>query len=115
MMTECLFCRIANKEIPATIRYEDDAFLAFADISPAAPSHTLIIPKRHLDSLAAATSADEAFLGKLMLTAQKVAKELGLQEDGYRLVINTGEAGGQTVQHLHVHLLGGRDMQWPPG
>ena len=114
-MTDCLFCRIAKKEIPATIRYEDDEFIAFADISPAAPSHTLIIPKRHLDSIDVATNADEAFLGRLMLTAQKVARQEGLQGGGYRLVVNTGEAGGQTVQHLHVHLLGGRDMQWPPG
>ncbi len=114
-MTDCLFCRIANKEIPATIRYEDDTFLAFADISPQAPSHTLIIPKRHVDSLSAATDDDEALLGKLLLTAQKVARQEGLLEDGYRVVINTGEAGGQTVRHLHAHLLGGRDMQWPPG
>ena len=114
-MTDCLFCRIAEKEIPATICYEDDEFIAFADISPAAPSHTLIIPKRHLDSINVATDADEAFLGRLMLTAQKVARRAGLQDDGYRLVVNTGKAGGQTVQHLHVHLLGGRDMQWPPG
>ena len=114
-MTDCLFCRIANKEIPATIRYEDDTFVAFADISPAAPSHTLIIPKRHLDRLSVAQETDEALLGKLLLTAEKVARQENLTEDGYRLVINTGDAGGQTVQHLHVHLLGGRDMQWPPG
>lgn len=114
-MTDCLFCRIAKKEISATVRYENDEFIAFADISPAAPSHTLIIPKRHLDSIDVASDADEAFLGRLMLTAQKIARQEGLQDDGYRLVINTGKAGGQTVQHLHVHLLGGRDMQWPPG
>ena len=114
-MTDCLFCHIAKKEITATVRYEDDEFIAFADISPAAPSHTLIIPKRHLDSIDVATNADEAFLGRLMLTAQKVARQEGLQAGGHRLVVNTGEAGGQTVQHLHVHLLGGRDMQWPPG
>lgn len=114
-MTDCLFCRIVNKEIPATIRYEDDTFLAFADISPQAPSHTLIIPKRHLDSLSAATDEETVLLGKLLLAAQQVARQEGLLEGGYRVVINTGEAGGQTVQHLHAHLLGGRDMQWPPG
>ena len=110
----CLFCRIAAGEIPVERLYEDDEVLAFPDIHPQAPTHILLIPKRHLASHAKAVAADAELLGKLMWAVGEVVRkhELG---NGYRLVINTGPDGGQTVNHLHVHLLGGRQMHWPPG
>ncbi len=113
-MSETIFSRIIRKEVPATIVYEDEEVLAFQDVNPQAPVHLLVIPKQPISQISSATEADQALLGKLLLTAKRVAAEAGL-EDGYRLVINNGAEGGQTVYHLHLHVLGGRPMQWPPG
>ena len=110
----CLFCRIASGEIPAARLYEDEDCLAFADIHPQAPVHVLVIPKMHLESTAQAEAAHAPLLGKLMAAAAEVARGQEL-DAGYRLVVNTGEDGGQTVNHMHVHVLGGRQMGWPPG
>ncbi len=114
MFADNLFLKIIDKTIPAKIAYEDDQCLALHDIKPQAPVHVLIIPKKVIRTHDDATEADQALLGHLHLVAIKLAKELGLS-NGYRLVINCNEAGGQTVPHLHVHLLGGRDLTWPPG
>lgn len=111
---DCLFCKIVAGVIPAKRLYEDEHTLAFADINPQAPVHVLLIPKRHIASHAHALPEDAALLGKLLASAGEIAREQKL-ENGYRLVINTGPDGGQTVDHLHVHLLGGRAMHWPPG
>lgn len=111
---DCLFCKIAAGDIPVTRLYEDEQILAFPDINPQAPVHLLVIPKKHLASLAEAGGEDAALLGHLMAKAADVATDKGLA-NGYRLVVNTGPDGGQTVHHLHVHLLGGRAMHWPPG
>lgn len=113
-MSDTIFGKIIRKEIPANIVYEDDLCLAFTDISPQAPTHILIIPKKPIPQLSAATSEDHRLLGHLLLKAKDVAEQAGLT-DGYRLVINNGSEGGQTVYHLHIHILGGRSMQWPPG
>lgn len=113
-MSETIFSKIIRREIPADIVYEDDLALAFKDIVPQAPIHILIIPKKPLPQLAAAESEDHALMGHLLLTAKRVAEQAGL-ESGYRLVINNGPDGGQTVDHLHLHILGGRQMTWPPG
>ena len=113
MPDDCLFCRIVARTIPATIVAESDDALAFRDINPAAPVHVLVIPKKHVDSMAAAT--DEADLGHLIAFAASVAKQQGIAESGYRTVINTRKEGGQTVDHLHLHVIGGRQMHWPPG
>jgi histidine triad (HIT) family protein len=113
-MTEsCLFCRIVRKEIPAAIVWEDAHALAFRDIDPKAPTHVLVIPKVHVASLNDAT--DPMMLGRLLLAAREIAAEEGIAESGYRVVLNTGAGAGQTVFHLHVHLLGGRRLSWPPG
>ena len=112
--TENIFSKIIRKEIPANIVYEDDLSLAFTDINPQAPVHILIIPKKPIVNLATAEPEDQALLGHLLLIAQKVAAQAGL-ENGYRVVINTGIDGGQTVYHLHIHILGRRPMTWPPG
>lgn len=114
MMADNLFLKIIDRSIPAKIVYEDDQCLAFHDIKPQAPVHVLIIPKKEIRTLDDATAEDQAILGHLQLVAVKVAKELGLAK-GYRLVVNCNEHGGQVVPHLHYHLLGGRDMTWPPG
>ena len=114
MPEDCLFCKIVNGDIPAEKVYEDEHALAFKDINPAAPVHILVIPKKHLSSVAHAEISDQSLLGKLLLTANRVAKEQGL-EKGFRYIINTGEQGGQTVFHLHLHILGGRPLVWPPG
>lgn len=111
-MKDCLFCKMVQKEIPTNIIYEDDQCIAFYDIEPKAPTHFLVIPKEHYDSLNEAK--DEQVVGHLLRVASNVAQQEGLS-NGYRIVINTGEEGGQTVQHLHVHVLGGRSLQWPPG
>ena len=113
-MSETIFSKIIRKEIPADIVYEDDLALAFRDVQPQAPVHILIIPKKPIESIATATNADAALLGHLLLIVKRVATQEGL-ENGYRVVINTGENGGQTVFHLHLHLLGKRLMTWPPG
>ena len=112
---DCIFCKIANKEIPSTIVYEDEDVIAFRDLNPEAPVHILVIPKKHIASLNAATAEDQQLLGKVLLTIQKIAAEQGIAEKGYRVVTNCGEQGGQTVMHLHFHLIGGREMLWPAG
>ena len=112
-MADCLFCRIVRKEIPAQIVAETEECLAFRDISPQAPTHVLVVPKVHIDSLI--KISDPLIVGRMALLAAEIAKSLGVADAGYRLVINTGEDGGQTVQHLHAHLLAGRAMHWPPG
>lgn len=111
---DCIFCKIVSGSIPAKKVREDDLLLAFYDIEPKAPTHILVIPKKHLASLADAKAADEALLGRLLLAVGEIAKEQKLGK-GYRVVISTGAEGGQTVDHLHLHLLGGRQMHWPPG
>ena len=112
---ETIFSKIIRREIPADIVYEDDACLAFRDIQPQAPTHILVIPKRVVAGVQHAASEHGPLLGHLLLKASQIAAEQGLAATGYRLVINAGDDGGQTVAHLHVHLLGGRPMQWPPG
>ena len=106
--------RIINKEIPAQIVFEDDKCLAFHDVAPQAPTHVLVIPKKAILNLTAATAEDQALLGHLFLVARQVAEQLGLS-NGYRVVLNCGRDGGQSVDHLHLHLLGGRTLHWPPG
>lgn len=114
-MTQCLFCRIIRREIPGRIVYEDDAVLAFEDINPQAPVHILVVPKKHIDSLSNLSTTDKELMGSLFLIVNNLAKTNNLAREGFRTVINTGPNGGQTVYHLHVHLLGGRQMTWPPG
>jgi histidine triad (HIT) family protein len=111
---DCLFCKIAAKQIPAKLVHEDEDVFAFEDINPQAPTHILICPKKHFASLTEATPEDQSLLGKLALVAAKLAGEKKLGS-GYRTVVNTGSGAGQTVFHLHMHLLGGRDFHWPPG
>ena len=111
----CLFCKIAAGDIPATKVHEDDDVVAFRDLHPQAPVHVLVIPKRHVASVTGLGADDAALLGKLMLAAGAIAEREGLAGSGYRVVTNTGAHGGQTVFHLHLHLLGGRPMAWPPG
>ena len=110
-----LFEKIITREIPARIIFEDKDVLAFHDIKPQAPIHVLVIPKKHVSRIAQTEPDDAALLGKLLLTARDLAQELGIAQSGFRLVINNGPNGGETVPHLHVHLLGGRPMTWPPG
>jgi len=112
-MSDCVFCRIAAGEIPARIVHSDDEVVAFHDLAPQAPTHVLVIPKRHLASVADARDEDTELLGRLVATAVGLAREQGLE--GYRLVVNAGEDAGQSVFHLHLHLLGGRRFSWPPG
>lgn len=113
MPDDCIFCRIASGDAPATIVYQDEDCLVFKDIRPAAPVHLLVVPRKHIASLADVGPEDEALLGKLLMTVHKVAKEQGLDEAGYRTVINTGSGAGQVVFHLHLHLLSGRRMPFP--
>jgi histidine triad (HIT) family protein len=115
MPQECIFCKISAKEIPATVIYEDEHVIAFPDIKPAAPIHVLLIPKKHIANLLELASEDEALMGHVLATIPKIATQLGLADDGFRLVVNTKDNGGQTVHHLHWHILGGRFMTWPPG
>ena len=115
MAEECIFCKIASGAIPVKAVYEDEYLVAFPDINPVAPVHVLVIPRKHLDSVAKADASDATLLGHAMLTLPKIAAKLGLGEAGFRVVMNTGKDGGQTVMHLHWHLLGGRFMEWPPG
>jgi histidine triad (HIT) family protein len=114
-MSKTLFQKIADKEIPAAIVYEDDQVVAFKDINPQAPVHLLMVPRKPVARMAGAEPGDQALLGHLLLTAARVAREQGLEESGYRLVFNSGPHAGETVPHLHCHILGGRPMQWPPG
>jgi len=114
-MKQCIFCRISAHEAPAQIIWEDDDIMVFHDISPQAPQHILIIPKQHLENLDDMQPNQQPLLGKMLFIAKEQAKKLGLKDKGYRLVINTGREGGQAVYHLHMHLLGGRPLRWPPG
>ena len=116
-MSDCLFCKIVKGEIPGKKIYEDDEMLAFHDISPMAPVHFLLIPKKHIENLMMAEPEDTALLGRLLYKAQELAKEpgQGCGKNGARFVINAGRDGGQTVHHLHIHVLGGRPLDWPPG
>jgi len=113
--SDCLFCKIASGAIPADLVHEGKRLVAFRDINPQAPLHVLVIPREHVASLAAAADGSGGLLGEALLLAAEIARREGVAEDGYRTVINTGEHGGQTVHHLHVHLLGGRPFSWPPG
>jgi histidine triad (HIT) family protein len=114
-MTDCLFCKIVAREIPGSIVFEDDHVLAFDDINPQAPTHVLLVPKRHIASLNDLTPGDDQIVGELARRAAAIAKERGIADKGYRTVLNTNRDAGQTVFHIHMHLLGGRAMQWPPG
>lgn len=115
MADDCLFCKMVAGTIKPDTVYEDDDFLAFRDINPQAPVHVLIIPKRHITTLNDITAADAPLMGQLLLTAKQIAQELGIADAGYRAAISCNRGGGQTVFHLHLHLLGGRHMKWPPG
>lgn len=114
-MTECLFCKIIAGDIPAAIVYQDDHVVAFNDINPQAPTHVLIVPRRHIATLNELTAEDDQIVGELVRRAAAIAKERGLATGGFRAVFNTNRDAGQTVFHIHLHLLGGRAMHWPPG
>ena len=114
-MADCLFCRIVAGEVPATRVHEDDLVIAFRDIAPRAPTHILLIPRRHIASAADLTEADGPLLGRLFAVAAQIARDEGIADGGYRIVTNIGTWGGQTVDHLHLHLMGGRPFVWPPG
>lgn len=114
-MSDCIFCKIANKEIPTQVVYEDDSILAFNDIDPQAPIHILFIPKKHISDIVSLSDQEFNLISDIFKTIRKIAREKGIEEDGYRIVNNCRENGGQSVGHLHFHLLGGRQMQWPPG
>ncbi|NQT34092.1 histidine triad nucleotide-binding protein [bacterium] len=114
-MSDCLFCKIAAGEIPSEFVYEDDELVAFPDINPQAPHHVLIIPRRHIETVLDLTDDDAGLIGRMILAAGKIARELGLSQRGYRLLFNCKQDGGQEVYHIHLHLLGGRRMTWPPG
>jgi histidine triad (HIT) family protein len=114
-MPDCIFCKIARGEIPASKLHEDEELLAFRDIAPKAPVHFLVIPKRHIANIMELESADQALVGRMLFKAQELARELGCAERGARFVINCKADGGQTVDHVHLHVLGGRAMEWPPG
>jgi histidine triad (HIT) family protein len=114
-MSDCLFCKITAKDIPSKIVYEDELVIAIEDINPSAPVHVLIIPRRHIASLNDIGAVDESLLGHIQLVAAQIAREQNIAADGYRLIMNCGSKGGQEVMHLHYHLLGGREMLWPPG
>jgi histidine triad (HIT) family protein len=112
---DCIFCKIARKEIPGKIAFENERVVAFHDLFPAAPTHILIIPKTHYSTLNDVPASDSAVLGELVSTASALAKELGIADSGYRVVMNCNPDGGQSVYHIHLHLLGGRKLGWPPG
>jgi histidine triad (HIT) family protein len=114
-VADCLFCRIINGEIPATIVYKDDRVVAFNDINPQAPTHVLVVPRRHIAALNDLSPSDDGLVGELVRRAAAIAKERGIADVGYRTVFNTNPGAGQTVFHVHLHLLGGRPMRWPPG
>ncbi len=114
-MGSCIFCRVAEGATPARVLFANEEVVAFHDIAPRAPVHVLVIPRRHIASLASATEGETEILGKLLLAAAEVARRTGIAETGYRVVTNTGSGAGQSVFHLHVHILGGRPMGWPPG
>jgi histidine triad (HIT) family protein len=114
-MNECIFCKIVARTIPAALVYEDDLVVAFDDTNPQAPTHTLVIPRKHVTSIAELQDSDVGLLGRLLLAGNKIAKLKGIADAGYRIVVNTGAHGGQSVFHLHLHVLGGRHLAWPPG
>ena len=114
-MADCLFCRIVRKEIPASVVYEDEDLVVFNDINPQAPLHALVIPKRHIATLNDVQGEDEALVGKMVRRAAAIAREKGYADSGFRTVFNTNAQAGQTVFHIHLHLLGGRGLTWPPG
>jgi histidine triad (HIT) family protein len=114
-MSDCIFCNIVARTIPVTLVYQDDLVVAFDDINPQAPTHTLVIPRKHVTSIAELEDLDAGLIGCLVLAGNNIAKLKGIADSGYRFVINTGSNGGQTVFHLHLHVLGGRHMTWPPG
>ena len=114
-MGECIFCMIAKHEIPSQVVYEDEEIVAFKDLNPGAPVHILIIPKRHIPGLMALSEEDTALVGRIVLAANHLAEESAIAKSGFRIVTNCGEDAGQSVPHLHFHLLGGRPMGWPPG
>jgi histidine triad (HIT) family protein len=114
-MNECIFCKIVARTIPAALVYEDDFVVAFDDTNPQAPTHTLVIPRKHVASIAELQDSDVGLLGRLLLAGNKIAKLKGIADAGYRVVVNTGAHGGQSVFHLHLHVLGGRHLAWPPG
>ncbi len=115
MSDECVFCQIAAGEIPAQVLLEDEEAIVFHDLNPQAPTHLLVIPRRHVESTGTLETEDGALAGHLLLTAARAARQAGIHDSGYRVVANTGNEGGQTVPHLHLHVLGGRPMSWPPG
>ena len=114
-MSDCIFCKIVSGEIPSEIVFQDDVCLAFRDINPGAPTHVLIIPKEHIATLNDLTPQHESVVGHILLVAKKIAGQLGVAESGYRVVANCNSDGGQAVFHIHFHLLGGRQLSWPPG
>jgi histidine triad (HIT) family protein len=114
-MSDCIFCKIANGDIPSEFVYEDDEVVAFRDLNPQAPSHILIIPRRHIATTNDLTAADDALLGRMVRAAKIIAEKEGIDERGYRTVLNCNAEAGQSVFHIHLHLLGGRPMGWPPG
>lgn len=114
-MDNCIFCNIIKGEIPSVKVYENEYVYAFNDISPVAPVHVLIIPKQHISSINELTEENASVVSKMYIAAAEIAKQLGVDQSGYRVITNCGEAAGQTVQHIHFHLLGGRDLAWPPG
>lgn len=114
-MADCIFCEIVNKRMKSEMIHEDEELVAFKDINPQAPVHVLIVPRNHIDSVQDINRTEAELMGKMMLVAKKIAEDNNIDNDGYRLVINNGINGGQTVAHLHMHILGGRRMTWPPG
>jgi len=114
-MTNCIFCKIARKEIPSELVYEDELVVAFNDIHPQAPIHILIIPKHHIPTINDIDESQEALVGRLFLAAKNIAQQLQIAEDGYRVVMNCNQHGGQAVYHIHLHLLAGKQLSWPPG
>lgn len=114
-MSDCIFCKIASGQIPAKIAYENEHVVAFHDLSPQAPCHVLVIPRRHISRLDDLQAAESELIGQMMLAATEIARQQGVAESGYRTVMNCNDDGGQSVFHIHLHLLGGRQMTWPPG
>jgi histidine triad (HIT) family protein len=114
-MSDCLFCKIVEREIPASVVYEDDRVLAFNDINPQGPTHILVVPKRHIETLNDLTEADDSLIGEVVRRASVLARERGISNGGFRTVFNTNRDAGQTVFHIHLHLIGGRHLAWPPG
>jgi len=111
----CIFCKIIAKQMPSRIVYEDDLSIAFHDVNPQAPTHILIVPKKHIPEIHSMAASDKELIGHLFLVARKIADEMGLDKNGYRMVINNGAGAGQTVFHIHLHILSGRRFMWPPG